>query len=433
MLNASAKKKKVVGNSFRFSAVAREMAAKIGPDKIVNATVGMLYGEDDKLVVYKAIAEGYYAIKPEEFAAYAPSFDGTPEYKEAVKVATLGKDYAETFKGHELTVIATPGGTGALTSTMRNYLEEGATVLIPEWLWEPYMNIAGENLGKYSFYKIFDGQNKVYVDDLIAKAKQLAESQDTLVIVVNDPCHNPTGCKLTDADWAKLLGALKDIVNEKKKDVVLIDDIAYIDYDPTLDKVAYMKKFRNLPAGLLVVLSVSMSKSFTIYGTRVGAQLAITTDPEVAKDFMTACAASSRSTWSSVNRGAMKLVSDLILSEERFAALKAERNEYVKLVVERAKIFIDEAKAVGLEILPYESGFFLAIACPGLSDAVGELLAAEKIYAVIGERMIRIAVCSVPLKKMKGLAAKVKAALDTAKANAAGACACGCGDAKACC
>ncbi|MDR1835255.1 MAG: aminotransferase class I/II-fold pyridoxal phosphate-dependent enzyme [Fusobacteriaceae bacterium] len=416
MLNARAKLKNVVGNSFRYAEAARNMAAKIGAENVINATVGMLYGEDDKLVVYPTVAEAYYKISPDDFAAYAPSFDGSADYKESIKVATLGKNYKEDFKDHYLPVIATPGGTGALTSTIRNYLEEGASVLIPEWLWEPYMNIATENEGNYVFYKIFDDKNQVRLWDLKEKLTELSKTQDTLLLVINDPCHNPTGCKLSDKEWSELLETLRAIVKEKNKDIVLIIDIAYIDYDPGLDKVAYMKRFRNLPKEILVVLSVSMSKSFTMYGTRAGAQLAITTDEATAADFMKACAHSSRATWSSVNRGAMKLVSDIVLNDEKFDKLKAERAKYVDLIMERSKIFLDEAKAVGLEILPYESGFFIAIPAIGISDAVGDLLAEEKVYTVIGERMIRIAVCSVPIIKIRGLATKVKKAFDAVKA-----------------
>ena len=96
---------------------------------------------------------------------------------------------------------------------------------------------------------------------------------------------------------------------------------------------------------------------------------------------------------------------------KKIAQLDKERAFYFHLIQERANIFMDEASACGLKYLPYLSGFFITIPMEG-SQAVCDFLEKENIFLVPLKKGIRLAVCSVSKKKMNGLAAKIKAAID---------------------
>jgi aspartate aminotransferase/aromatic-amino-acid transaminase len=413
MLNKDTVSKKIIDKVFELSNRAKQSIEKYGEENVINATIGSLYGEDNKLVVYDVVSETYYAQKPADFAAYASSFTGSDEFKESVKVSTFGENYKENFKGHYLEVIATPGGTGAISSTIKNYLNNGDTVLIPEWLWEPYKSIINDNQKVFEYYKVFDENGNFNLQDVKKKLLEIAARQKSIMILINDPCQNPTGCKLTKEEWEKLFVIFEEIA--KTKEIILINDIAYIDYDPEIIKEEYMEMFKNRSKNILTIFTFSISKSLTSYGLRVGAQIALTTDAKIAQDFVDVSTFSCRSTWSNVSKGGMKMYSDIILDEEKYKRLKKERKEYVNLLKERADIFLKEAKEIGLEILPYKSGFFLSIPTYELTEKVGYILADENIYTVIAERWIRIALCSVPLAKVKGLAGKVKGAIEAAR------------------
>ena len=92
--------------------------------------------------------EVFRELPAEELAGYASSFTGAPEYNESVKISLFGRDYKKFLNGHHLEVIATPGGTGAISNSIKNYLNYGDTILLPKWLWSPYILMAKEKKWK---------------------------------------------------------------------------------------------------------------------------------------------------------------------------------------------------------------------------------------------------------------------------------------------
>src|SRR3712207_1561474 len=136
-----------------------------------------------------------------------------------------------------------------------------------------------------------------------SKIKELSEKQDSLIVVINDPCQNPTGFKLSQGEWLAVMKILKEAT--QKTNVILIKDIAYKDFDTS----EYEEKtvLSELPENMLVVYAFSLSKSLGIYGMRAGAQLAISSSKECVEEFETAAAFSCRATWSNASRGGMEM------------------------------------------------------------------------------------------------------------------------------
>ncbi|WP_130890650.1 aminotransferase class I/II-fold pyridoxal phosphate-dependent enzyme [Fusobacterium varium] len=412
MLAKGMESRNLVDKVFSVAKKAKEAAEKLGDEKVVNATIGSLYNEEGKLVVLKSVTETYKELPPEEIAGYASAFTGSPEYKESVKRSILGDDYKEEFKNYYMEVIGTPGGTGAVSNSVKNYLNEGDTLLLPKWLWSPYILMASERKGNCEYYTIFDENGKFDLNDFSERIFKLAEKQDNVVVIINDPCQNPTGYKLTIDEWKNVLNIFEKAT--EKANIILINDIAYIDFDDRNEeeKKEYRNLFKNLSSKILVIFAFSISKALTSYGLRVGAQLALSSDKEVINEFEKANSYSCRSTWSNISRGGMKMFSDIILDKEKYKVLKEEREMYRLLIKERADIFLKEAEECGLKLLPYKTGFFLTIPIGELTDKVAEVLERENIYTVVLDEGIRIAVCSVTKKKITGLAGRIKKAID---------------------
>lgn len=412
MLAKGMESRNLVDKVFSVAKKAKKAAEKLGDEKVVNATIGSLYNEDGKLVVLKSVTETYKELPPEEIAGYASAFTGSPEYKESVKRSILGDNYKEEFTNHYMEVIGTPGGTGAVSNSVKNYLNEGDTLLLPKWLWSPYILMASERKGNCEYYTIFDENGKFDLNNFSEKIFKLAEKQDNVVVIINDPCQNPTGYKLTIDEWKSVLDIFEKAT--EKANIILINDIAYIDFDDRNEeeKKEYRNLFKNLSSKILVIFAFSISKALTSYGLRVGAQLALSSDKEVIDEFEKANSYSCRSTWSNISRGGMKMFSDIILDKEKYKVLKEEREMYRLLIKERADIFLKEAEECGLKLLPYKTGFFLTIPTGELTDKVAEMLERENIYTVVLDEGIRIAVCSVTKKKITGLAGRIKKAID---------------------
>ena len=188
-------------------------------------------------------------------------------------------------------------------------------------------------------------------------------------------------------------------------------DIAYIDYAGEKNESRrFMKKFSNLPENIFTMFAFSMSKGYTMYGQRTGAIIGLSANKELVDEFVNVTKYSSRATWSNINRGAMAVLSNIQQDPELLAAFEKERDDLYEIIRGRAAIFMKEAKECGLNALPYKAGFFLSIPAKD-SKAVCDELHKDLIFAVPLKAGVRIAVCSVPKKKMYGMAAKVLKAL----------------------
>ena len=172
-------------------------------------------------------------------AAYAASFTGNPDFRQKVYDWVLnGNSHLE----HE--VIATPGGTGAVGMTLQECLDEGQTVVLPEIAWGSYALMAqmhNLNVEKYSLFE----EDHFNLNSFKSACKNVMEKQNRLVIVINDPCHNPTGYSLSEDEWKKVISFLNEC--SKTHAVVLLNDIAYIDFSSRQEKAKeYFAQFDQI-------------------------------------------------------------------------------------------------------------------------------------------------------------------------------------------
>ena len=181
-------------------AIAREEKKK--NPAVVNATIGMLYGEDGKLFTYNCVDKALNALSAEEKYAYA-STPGSNEFHDAVKRWVFASYYDE-FKDISA-VMATPGGTGALSNTFANYLDENDKALLPSFMWGNYKQVLYENHQDYMTYDLFNAEGGFNLADVKAKMELLKKEQGRILLLVNDPCQNPTGYCMTDKEWEDLV------------------------------------------------------------------------------------------------------------------------------------------------------------------------------------------------------------------------------------
>ena len=125
---------------FAVVSMAKQDIAEHGAEAVVDATIGSLYDEQGRLVAYQNVFDHYNAIAKEVKAAYAASFTGNPGYRTQVRNWVLQDQPIKL----NASVIATPGGTGAVNMTMINVLEAGQTVVLPEICWGSYNLMAAQ-------------------------------------------------------------------------------------------------------------------------------------------------------------------------------------------------------------------------------------------------------------------------------------------------
>jgi len=395
---------------FGASAAANKAVAEHGAAKVTNATIGAILDDNEKLACIPTMEKVFRSLPMNDIIAYAP-ITGLPDYLNTVIDLTFADQKPEGY----FASVATAGGTGAIHHAIENYSEIGDQVLTSDWFWGPYNVLCSEIGRKLATYELFDDVQNFNIKSFGGKVAELLQKQDSLLVIINTPAHNPTGYSLSEEDWDAVLDVFKAQTAKGDKKISLLVDIAYIDYAGEKNETRkFMKKFGNLPDNIFVMFAFSMSKGYTMYGQRTGALIGLSANKAIIDEFANITKHSSRATWSNINRGAMTVLSKIQQDPALLAQFEKERDEYYQVIRERGAIFMNEAKECGLNALPYKAGFFLSIPADDPA-AVCEKLHEDLIFAVPLKKGVRVAVCAVPTEKMKGMAAKIKAAMDAVK------------------
>lgn len=373
---------------FALNGRAKALAAKIGKDKVINATIGSLLDDDGKLVVLSSVVEVLTHLDPDDYADYAP-IGGTPGFKKAIAKATFGN---YEISSH-VEVCATPGGTGAIRNTISNYSKIGDKVLTSDWFWAPYGTIAQEIGRSIVTYELFDANNGFNIESFKTQVMNLVKAQGSLVILLNTPAHNPTGYSLHDEDWDNVMACLKEAC--AFGNITLFVDVAYIDFAGEEDEArAFLPKLQNLPQNLLPIIGFSLSKTFTMYGMRSGAAICMAATPEIAAEFKLVNEFSSRGSWSNSNKAGQVLMSKVYEKPELLHRVNEEREGFRAMLARRGKAFEESVIAAGLPCVPYDSGFFACVPCPNPVE-ISEKLEAKGVFVVPLAKGIRISVASI--------------------------------------
>ncbi|MBP2656835.1 MAG: aminotransferase class [Firmicutes bacterium] len=388
-------------------AAAQRAAATYGKDNVVNGSMGVMRDEEGALICLPTVEALFKSIEMQNLISYSP-IAGPQDYQDAAIRHTFGDYQPEGY----IKAIATPGGAGAVSATIWNYSDYGDTVLTHDWFWSPYKWMCDEIGRKLDTFSLYTEDKIFNIASFESKVNEILKKQDRIVIILNTPGNNPTGFTLTDAEWDAVLWVVKE--NAKKdKSITLLIDIAYIDFTHDPVKVrAFMKKFGDLPANILVTLAFSMSKSFTAYGQRTGAVIGLSSSKEVIEEFTHVTQVTGRTRWSNGNTGCMNIMAKIYSDPLLVKALEKERADSMAIIAKRADIFVKEASELELDVLPYCGGFFITLPTdnPGLAC---EYLQKRNIFLVPLSKGIRIAVCSIPAAQVTGLAEQVVESLAT--------------------
>ena len=383
---------------------AKAMIASEGKEKVVNATIGALLDDDGELIVLSSVNDVFKNLSPKEFAEYAP-ISGTPEFKKAVK--------QDALRGYEpkgfVEASATPGGTGAIRNTIANYTDRGDSVLVADWYWSPYGTIAAEQGRKVETFAFFNDERKFNAEDFKIKAESLLSRQQRLVIILNTPAHNPTGYSLTTEDWNNIKTVLEALPAEKK--ITLLVDVAYIDFAGDEEEYrSFLPILEDMPENVLTLISHSLSKAYTLYGMRCGALICLAKTEEIAEEFKRVCEFSSRASWSNCARAPQVILSKIYSDPELKAKVFEERQGYREMLLRRGRAFEKAAADCGLEMVPFDAGFFASIPCSN-PDEVAARLEKEGIFLVPLAKGLRVSVASVSEEVCRMLPARILAAM----------------------
>lgn len=395
--------KKLTSNILTIGAEAR--AAKNINPTVIDGTIGTLYDEVGEMLEFPTVKNIIDSLPYAAKFGYA-STSGGVKFREGIAKWALMQTFDDVTKDMHYEVIATPGGSGAIGNTIDNYANKGDSILIPNICWGPYNAMAKERGCTVRNYSMFDENNCFNTKEFERIAYELADKQGRVLAIINDPCQNPTGYALEDKDWDEIINCVNDI--SKDKVFVLLYDMAYIDYSHKGIKESreIFRKFKNFNDNVMVVLAFSGSKTFSLYGLRIGAQMCLCKNKDEVQSFFNANEFSARATWSNTAKMGISLVEKLMNDEKLEKAFMEELNGASDLLLQRSKLFMKEAKEENLITYPYKSGFFITIPCDG--EKVYNSLKEKNVYVVPLKEGIRISLSALSLKDIHGLAKIVK-------------------------
>lgn len=391
-----------------FTIVQKAKGAKeiVGKENVIDATIGSLYNEQGTIVAFDSVFTPYQNIQKEILAKYAESFQGNPDFRKQVYHWVI--EPSNCHLAHR--VIATPGGTGAVNMTITEILDEGQTIVLPEIAWGSYQLMATMHNLNIQTYHLFEDQH-FNLTHFKQTCLDVLDKQDKLLVVINDPCHNPTGYSLDKQEWQEIVHFLNTCAQDKP--VILLNDIAYIDYSYDLThNHDYMDTFNQFNENVAVIVAFSCSKTLTSYGLRCGAAIILSQREEIVRQIEIVFEKTARATWSNIPNGAMENFT--YVTTKNLSAYLKEKDYYIDLLNKRSSIFLAEARHVNLETYPYKEGFFITLKMPNntIRDIFHEKLMANHIYTIKVNLGIRVGICSLPLHQCPGLAKKMKDILD---------------------
>ena len=238
----------------------------------VNLGVGVYYTDEGKVPLLRAVLEAEKEVVAKEAPrAYIP-IEGPNPYNSAVQNLLFGKDSALIQAGRVVTAECL-GGTGALRvgGDFVKRLEPNSPAAISSPSWENHRGIfeaAGYTVLDYTY---FDPKTRGV--DFDGMVKSLESFPAKTLVILHACCHNPTGADLTKDQWKTIISICQ------QKQLIPFLDIAYQGFaDGIEEDGAAVRMFAD--SGMSFFVSSSFSKSFSLYGERVGALSIVTQNKE---------------------------------------------------------------------------------------------------------------------------------------------------------
>ena len=242
--------------------VTETYVADKNPNK-VNLGVGVYYDDNGKVPLLACVRQAEeQLLKQGAPKSYLP-IDGIAAYDRAVQALLLGADSPVITENRAVTVQAL-GGTGGLKLAADFLRKFGASEDV--WISDP----SWENHRALFEYAGFTVKNYPYYDaathglDFPRMEKSLAAMPPGAIVVLHACCHNPPGVDLDAAQWGRVLAVVKS------RNLVPILDIAYQGFGDGIDADGEVVR-RFAAANIPMFIASSFSKSFSLYGERIGA------------------------------------------------------------------------------------------------------------------------------------------------------------------
>lgn len=318
-----------------------EQFAADGNPKKVNLGVGVYFDDNGKLPLLDCVQQAEAKMMEAHAARGYLPIDGIAAYDSAVKSLVFGAE-SEPVKSGRVATVQAIGGTGGLKigADFLRHLNPGAKVLISDPSWENHRALfsqAGFIVETYPYYNA--AKRGVDFDGMLTGLNAAAAGT---VVVLHACCHNPTGYDITPAQWDQVIAVVKG------KKLVPFLDMAYQGFGEGIaEDGAVVGKF--VAAGLDFFVSTSFSKSFSLYGERVGALSVLCQDKETAGRVLSQLKIMIRTNYSNPPIHGGQICATVLNTPELRALWEKELAGMRVRIKEMRSLMVEKLKAAGVK------------------------------------------------------------------------------------
>jgi len=309
------------------------------PDK-VNLGVGVYLDETGKtplMACVEAVEKDLAALRRPR--GYLP-MNGMPAYNTAVQELVFGPNSPARLAGRVVTM-QTLAGTGALRvgAGLLQVASPAAPVLLSDPSWENHellFSRAGFSIGRYRYYDA--GSRCIDVDGMI---EDLVGAAPGTIVVLHACCHNPTGYDLSEAEWNRVVEVCR------ARNLVPFLDMAYQGLSRGIVEDGYaVAAFAE--SGLPFLVANSFSKTFGLYGERIGAIHFVTRDQQEAARVLSQAKLVVRSMYSNPPTQGAAIVSNVLTTPELKALWEQELGQMRQRIISMRAAFRSGLEAAGV-------------------------------------------------------------------------------------
>lgn len=285
----------------------------------VNLGVGVYYDDNGKVPLLKCVQKAKSLILEKATPHTYLPIDGLPAFNTAVQKMIFG----ETCKAlQEKRIVTTQalGGTGALkigADFLRRFSPQ-SQIWISNPSWENHRAIFEANGFTVNAYPYYNAATRAI--DFAAMEAQFQSMPANSVIILHACCHNPTGINLSDEQWNKIISIIKE------RSLIPFLDMAYQGFAQGLEEDGkIIRQFADTCP--YVLISNSYSKSFSLYGERIGAFSLVVKTADEADRALSQIKRIIRTNYSNPPRHGAEIVSLVLTSPELYTQWDSELSE----------------------------------------------------------------------------------------------------------
>ncbi len=345
------------------------------PNK-VNLGVGVYYDDNGKVPLLECVKKAEAQLMEKAAPRTYLPIEGLAAYDKAVQELVFGADSPVIQEKRAITVQAI-GGTGALKlgADFLKRFSPNAQVFISDPSWENHRALfesAGFTVNNYPYYD--PATRGVNFAGMLNALKEMPAGS---IVVLHACCHNPTGADLTEAQWTEVIQVVT------QRGLVPFLDMAYQGFGDGIDEDGKVVR-RFAAAGGPLFVSNSFSKSFSLYGERVGALSIVAASAEEAARVLSQLKRVVRTNYSNPPTHGSQVVAITLstpalrkLWEDELAAMRVRIREMRQTMVQKLK---EKAPAHNFDFVIQQRGMF---SYSGLTkEQVARLRDEFSVYAV---------------------------------------------------